>query len=551
MLLKFFNRGIGGGTGPVEYITRKDNPLTKQLRYPLPQVIRGNPQTTVELIDSLNFKHKYRSGVLSFAPSDAPTDQQIEAVIDDFERYAFAGLNEDAYHTLWVKHTHTGNNRVELHFVTPRVELTTGKSLNIAPPGWHGYFKPWQSFWNISQSWARPDDPDRKRDLEPGFQGLINNSRKARGLEPITDTKQLLTEIVKERITAGLIHHRDDIIDLFQQELGLTITRAGSDYLTVADPKTKKRYRLKGKLYEREFRPQRQATAEADCRERVNSTANTRELLAVKARIDRNYQYRYQYNQTRYGASKSSFDLGSRKTLFAARPRRVEPLNRYLLRQLGTDAILERSDIGESKDIGFDNPTNQFSVSGIETAGRDVKVAEGADRGDRHHSDRQRNISDSADRLYPHSWLAMPGSTLSEIGVDDERTRKKINRELQFSSQAVQTGYDELIHFVQRGHESALSAEQAATESSNRLTKTGAELERANKELQQQQQRVNFYVEGVRRGRSKKRLKDTLLSRYIPEDKWQNGNELLINQQKEQRKVKRYSSRQKDDGLSL
>jgi len=212
VLVKFFARGTGGGRGPVEYITRLDDPGTGQFRSPAPQILRGNPVITRRLIDSLEFKHKYRSGVLSFAPSDAPTDKQIEAIIDSFENYAFAGLEKDAYNTLWVKHTHTGNDRVELHFVTPRVELYTGKSLNIAPPGWHGYFKPWQTSWNIKQNWARPDDPTRKRDYEPGFQALINAERKVKGLEPMTDTKKLLTEYVLERVEFGLIGDRHDIM---------------------------------------------------------------------------------------------------------------------------------------------------------------------------------------------------------------------------------------------------------------------------------------------------------------------------------------------------
>ncbi|MGB5632021.1 MAG: nuclease, partial [Waterburya sp.] len=107
MLIKFFARGTGGGRGPVEYITRRDDPSTGSLRSPAPEVLRGNPVITRRLIDGLEFKHKYRSGVLSFAPRDAPTEKEIEAVIDSFEKYAFAGLSKDAYNILWVKHTHT------------------------------------------------------------------------------------------------------------------------------------------------------------------------------------------------------------------------------------------------------------------------------------------------------------------------------------------------------------------------------------------------------------------------------------------------------------
>ena len=67
-----------------------------------------------------------------------------------------------------------GKGRVELHFITPRVELTTGKSLNIAPPGWGNYFRPWRDYWNESQGWASPDDPQRARTYHPGYDALID-----------------------------------------------------------------------------------------------------------------------------------------------------------------------------------------------------------------------------------------------------------------------------------------------------------------------------------------------------------------------------------------
>ena len=157
MLLKFFSRGTGKGAGGVEYITRPDDPISKKLRNPAPEVLRnGDPAMTIRLIDDLDFKHKYTSGVISFATEDAPTQWQQSQLMDDFEKHAFAGLDSDAYDILWVRHTHTDKNRVELHFIVPMVELNSGKSLNIAPPGWQGYFKPWQTYWNLKRGWARP-----------------------------------------------------------------------------------------------------------------------------------------------------------------------------------------------------------------------------------------------------------------------------------------------------------------------------------------------------------------------------------------------------------
>jgi hypothetical protein len=515
MLVKFFARGTGGGRGPVEYITRRDDPSTVRLRYPAPEVLRGNPVITRRLIDSLEFKHKYRSGVLSFAPSDAPTERQIEAVIDSFEKYAFAGLDKDAYNTLWVKHTHTGSNRVELHFVTPRVELYTGKSLNIAPPGWHGYFKPWQTSWNLKQGWARPDDPTRKRLYEPGFQALINAEREAKGDEPITDTRQLLTEYVLERVTAGLVSDRDDIIALLTEELGLEITRAGKNYITVKDPETEKRYRLKGKLYEREFRPQPKITAEIRSGASDSSRVDSKELLEVTERIRSNYQYRAQYHKKRYAASTVNTELDAGQVLVDASGSGIEPLSGYLSRQLGDDFILIESDRTETEDVGLSRRANQLSGDRDKTAATDFRVNPEKDSRDNDYANGQRNVSDSANWLDSKPWLAMPGKTLSEIGalkdtaehIDDERTGKQTDDRFREASRAVQAGHDESVWQIQLGYESIVDAEQAANFSSDELELTGAELERANREAIRIQQQIDFNLPRIRGSLKKRKFK--------------------------------------------
>ncbi len=176
MLNKFFARGTGGGKAPVDYVlSETDSEGIK--REPLPELLRGDPNETIRLIDNLDFKHKYTSGVLSFAPEDAPTQKQQEELMDDFEKFAFAGMDKDQYSILWVRHTHTNGGRVELHFISPRVELTTGKSLNIAPPNWQNYFSPWQSCWNLKHNWARPDDPERARAYSPQYEALITKQK--------------------------------------------------------------------------------------------------------------------------------------------------------------------------------------------------------------------------------------------------------------------------------------------------------------------------------------------------------------------------------------
>jgi len=87
-------------------------------------------------------------------------------IMDRFEAVAFAGLDCDQYTILWVRHEHAGHH--ELHFVTPRVELTTGKSLNICPPGRgaRAAYDDFRSMINAEYGLADPDDPARERDIQ-------------------------------------------------------------------------------------------------------------------------------------------------------------------------------------------------------------------------------------------------------------------------------------------------------------------------------------------------------------------------------------------------
>ena len=59
--------------------------------------------------DSLDFERRYRSVVIAWAPEDRPTDEQIEAVLDEFEKTAWAGLEPDRY--AWTASTRTSSPR--------------------------------------------------------------------------------------------------------------------------------------------------------------------------------------------------------------------------------------------------------------------------------------------------------------------------------------------------------------------------------------------------------------------------------------------------------
>ena len=262
MIVSFFSRGIGAGKGPVHYcidaIVPAFDPITRKRikgefkeRNPAPVIIRGNPKLIILLIDSIDNKWKYTSGVIAFAESDAPSIEMQSQVIDDFEKTNFAGIEPDAYNALWIRHEHEGN--VELHFVIPRIELITGKALNIAPPGYSQMMDSWRDKWNYQEGWASPDEPDRKKLVKRDDIDLKMDSEALRqGLPLADDPKRLIGEFLVHRIETGKLNNRDAVLSALK-DAGLEINRIGRDYISVRPELGAKPIRLKGLLYESNF----------------------------------------------------------------------------------------------------------------------------------------------------------------------------------------------------------------------------------------------------------------------------------------------------------
>ena len=105
------------------------------------------------MADALQFEHKYTSGVIAWAPEDNPSDAQIGRVVAEFEKTAWAGLEPDRYTWAAVQHREAGG--VHVHVLAARVDLETGKSLNIAAPGWQKTFDALRDWQNHENGWSR------------------------------------------------------------------------------------------------------------------------------------------------------------------------------------------------------------------------------------------------------------------------------------------------------------------------------------------------------------------------------------------------------------
>lgn len=288
MLIKFFPNGTGGGSGPVDYVTARDRQGREDA---VPEILRGDPEQTRDLIDGIERKWRYTSGVVSFALDDAPTDVQQERVMDEFERAAFAGLSHDQYDILWVRHSHTEGGRAELHFVVPRVELLSGKALNIAPPGWENHFAPLKDALNFEHGWARPDDPARARERQVMFE------RPER-----METREEITKYLTNRIEDGAVVDRAGIVQALV-DVGLEITREGKDYVSVRDPDSEQKFRLKGSIYEAGWTVgqfDRAIASENGSRQTKDRGVDSERATEARQKLERSIAKRAEFNAGHY-----------------------------------------------------------------------------------------------------------------------------------------------------------------------------------------------------------------------------------------------------------
>lgn len=155
MIIKFLPVGTGDPKLAVSYLIGElDHNGDRRADV---EILAGDPFTFSALAESVSFKYCYTSVVIAWSPKDLVTDEHISEVVSEFQQHIGAGLDPDQYHMTLVMHSEEDGSR-HLHLLIPRVELRTGKSFNIAPPGHRHYFDPLRDYFNYKYGWSRPDD---------------------------------------------------------------------------------------------------------------------------------------------------------------------------------------------------------------------------------------------------------------------------------------------------------------------------------------------------------------------------------------------------------
>jgi hypothetical protein len=298
MLVKFNSRGAGGGSGPLDYLLGKNRDREKAA------VLRGNVEQTKQLIDSLSFARNYTSGTLSFSEEDIPAHQKQE-IMNDFERMIFAGLDSNQYNVLWIEHR--DKDRLELNFLIPNVELQSGKRLQ---PYYdkvdRTLINAWQQITNDKNNFTDPHDPDRKR-LSATSHDLPKNK------------KQLVERIKKSLIKSvenGLVENRNDVIEQLENA-GFEIARKTESSISIKNPNSSRNIRLKGELYERDFKLDSKTRTAIEKTIRAYPEQRRQRIERAERTFLGAHKRKCEYNSKRYNQTQqknSSVDSESFKT---------------------------------------------------------------------------------------------------------------------------------------------------------------------------------------------------------------------------------------------
>lgn len=332
MIVKFFKKHGKGKASSckacVDYLLNKPDDTA--------QILQGDPRLSQSIADSLDFNNTYTAGCLSFEESDLPESQKRE-IMARFEKAMFAGLEPEQYNIAWVQHTDKG--RLELNFVIPNVEMTSGKRLQ---PYYDRADRPlaenFKQVINHEYSLSDPNDPTKQKSLIDR-KDLPTDKKQA--LQAITDGLTALAN-------AGHINDRQDVINALERA-GFEIARITPKNLSIKTDG--QNLRLKGAFYEQDFRFSNDLSADITERAREHKRDSAERYQTARAKLDTAVTARREQFSRKYPNRAGEIDKKYRENVSLTDPNRLD-------------------------DISLDSHNSRrFDVAGEERLSRDERMA--------------------------------------------------------------------------------------------------------------------------------------------------------------------------------
>ena len=290
MIVDFFRHGSGLSKGCLDYLLGEDRERENA------EVLTGDVELTAQLIDSSPFAKKYTSGCLSFYEHDL-SDQDKQQIMQNFEACLFPSLNSDSYQILWIQHQdkineNTGQTRLELNFVIPNVELSTGKRLQpFYAPVDIDRVDLFKKITNTEYQLHNPDDPNNQ-------QLLINKKNLPK---EVNDFKEQLHQRIYQAVVDGKVTDRNELVQWLESN-DVKVTRQTQKSISIENPyeDAKRPIRLNGEIYEQGFRATGQYRQEVQQRiAEYRGTTGERYRANVQD-YQRQLEHKSEYHRQRY-----------------------------------------------------------------------------------------------------------------------------------------------------------------------------------------------------------------------------------------------------------
>ena len=278
MHIKFLEHGKGSAAFASAYLLDELD-HKGQVRAGI-EVLRGDATTFNAICNASPHLWKYTSGVIAWSKRDDPTDEQIQDVLNDFEKHAFSGLDPSQYHLFAVLHIDDDGSK-HIHVLAPRLDIQSGKSLNIAPPGHEKHFDSLRDYFNTKYQWSRPDDlllmqttqePNHIAKLNAQAKKILNEQ----DLTNLTKSQfcKVIDNYVKTLLKTQTVKNRAEIVSCIEQLEGVASVRAQQTVTVTLN--NGKKHRLSGDFYHEQFEIglySERLRAEAESRPTANELA--------------------------------------------------------------------------------------------------------------------------------------------------------------------------------------------------------------------------------------------------------------------------------------
>lgn len=358
MIVKFFKKHGKGKASSckacIDYLLNKPDDTA--------QILQGDPRLSQHIADSLDFNNTYTAGCLSFEEPDLPENQKRE-IMARFENAMFAGLAAEQYNISWVQHTDKG--RLELNFVIPNVEMTSGKRLQ---PYYDRADRPltenFKQVINHEYSLSDPNDPKKQQSIIDR-KDLPHDKKQA--LQAITDGLNALAN-------AGLINDRKDVINALERA-GFEIARITPKNISIKTDG--QNLRLKGAFYEQDFRFSTNLSANIEERAREHKRDSAERYQTARTKLDTAITARREQFSRKYPNRTGEIDKKHRENVPLTNSDRLDHLsldshNRRAIdvageKRLSRDDRLETGGRDSQRTGEWDQVINVFDRTGKQT----------------------------------------------------------------------------------------------------------------------------------------------------------------------------------------